>query len=108
MRYKNDAESLISKLAVFDKPAFEAWVLQQNILVGAGHVLQFSEEARRWNTKPAANSEARLNISYSKQALSIIEKLKEFDYIDFSAWFSNALEIERGDILNYLEATYKK
>jgi hypothetical protein len=107
MRYKNDAVSLINKLDKFDYKAFELWVTSQNILIGSGHILSFIEEQRRWNTTPLNNGELRFNISYSKQALGLILQFKDFNYDSFATWFCNSIEIEKGDIINYIEAINK-
>jgi hypothetical protein len=107
MKYKNDAQSIISKLVNFDYLDFESWIKSQNILIGGGHIIQYLDEYQRWNTKAIVNDEIRLTLSYSKQAMSLIQGVKEFDYNNFAVWFSNSIEIERGDILNYLEARHK-
>ena len=103
MRYDGTALAMMGKLPRFEKNQFENWVRKQTIFIGANHVMQYIEEKARWQTKANASADVdNFRIDYSAQAKNIIGQQDQFDMEDCKIWFMNAIELTKGDILNYL------
>ncbi len=104
-RYDGEAEKFISDLPKFDRSAFEKWVDSIVLLIGSNNVMQYLAEKKRWDVKcPLIGN--MLRCDFSQQAKNLISQLDNFDHDDCKIWFSNSVEMTRGDILNYLDSLH--
>jgi hypothetical protein len=81
--------------------AFEKWLDSLVLQIGQQNVMQYLDEASRWNTKCQLQN-TQLKCDFSQQAKTVLKQLKNFDTQDCMIWFSNAVVIGKGDVLNYL------
>lgn len=103
LKYAADAIEVTNIIKNFDFEAFEKWVEGVVLQIGSQNVMQYLEEKKRWNVNAILISDKRLKADFSAQANNIIKHIPAFNAEDCIVWFSNALQMTKGDILNYLE-----
>ena len=101
--YTGEAKDFIKKLPKFDRDTFEKWVDGLVLLIGSNNILQYLDEKKRWNTT-CILKEQQIKCDFSQQAKNVIKQLEGFNEEECRIWFSNALQLTKGDIQNYLDA----
>lgn len=108
LRYNAEAVEFIKLLPKFNYEDFEKWIETLVLQIGSNNVVQYIEEKARWNTSVILKSAKSLRVDFSQQAKNIINLMPNFDHEDCKCWFNNAIQMSKGDILNFTEIMNKK